>query len=125
MNEPITATRANARQQRWKTRNPLSVLISDAKKRAKRAGRPFLITKADVLMPEHCPCCGRLLVKRHRPGRASDDSPSLDRVDNDLGYVPGNVRVICWRCNEVKRDSTFEELQKVIDYIKRHKETVH
>lgn len=38
-------------------------------------------------------------------------SPSLDRIDNRMGYVPGNVWVISWKANRMKSDASMEELR--------------
>lgn len=66
-----------------------------------------------------CDCCGRTL--NHSAGRNKAlDNPSLDRVNNALGYIKGNVAVICWNCNQRKTDLTLEDLQRLIRYIKRY-----
>jgi hypothetical protein len=33
----------------------------------------------------------------------------IDRVDNNLGYVPGNIVPCCWQCNQSKSNLTLEE----------------
>jgi hypothetical protein len=38
------------------------------------------------------------------------NAASLDKYDPVLGYVPGNIMVICMRCNTKKQDQTGEEL---------------
>ena len=48
-------------------------------------------------------------VKTH-----SDNSPSLDRINNNLGYVKGNVMIISTKANMVKLNYTLEELDYVI-----------
>lgn len=35
-------------------------------------------------------------------GHVEDSSPTLDRIDPEVGYVEGNVWVICYRCNAIK-----------------------
>jgi hypothetical protein len=40
-------------------------------------------------------------------------SPSLDRIDNALGYVKGNVRIISFRANALRSNATLEELQAI------------
>jgi hypothetical protein len=40
-------------------------------------------------------------------------SPSLDRIFPELGYTKGNVRVISWRANWIKNNSTIEEIEKL------------
>lgn len=33
----------------------------------------------------------------------------LDRIDSDLGYVPGNVAPCCWTCNIMKRNLPLDD----------------
>lgn len=91
--------------------NPVAAMLRAAKSRAKKAGVPFSLTVADVVMPEICPILALRLVQAK--GRPSDNSPSLDRIVPALGYVPGNVRVISNRANKLKSDGTREELMLV------------
>ena len=42
------------------------------------------------------------------------DSPSLDRIVPELGYVKGNIRVISNRANHLKSDATLEEHRKIL-----------
>ncbi|UOF81207.1 restriction endonuclease pacI-beta-alpha-metal hnh motif 1.97A [Caudoviricetes sp.] len=51
--------------------------------------------------------------------RPNDNSPSVDRLVPHLGYVPGNVRVISWRANILRRDATTRELKKLVKYLNR------
>lgn len=48
------------------------------------------------------------------------NSPSLDRVRPDLGYVPGNVRVISNRANLIKNDGTADEHRRIAAYIEEN-----
>lgn len=50
-----------------------------------------------------------LVVHRGKSG-AFADSPSLDRIDNDIGYVKDNIWVISQRANQMKGDASKEEL---------------
>ena len=49
------------------------------------------------------------------------DRRGLDRVDNNLGYIPTNVTSCCWRCNWMKMDSTVDDFidkcKKIVEYI--------
>jgi len=52
-------------------------------------------------------------------GVMQDASPSLDRINNLLGYVKGNVHVISMKANRIKTDATVEELEQVVSYLKK------
>lgn len=90
-------------------------MFHNAKRRAKQKGLDFTIHADDVIIPEFCPVLGIKLKRGER--NFVDSSPSLDRINSKLGYVPGNVRVISWRANRIKNDSTAEELEKILRYI--------
>lgn len=102
----------------WDNVNFLRRRLLSIKYRAKKHGRPFSITIADVVIPTVCPILGiplRKQVGQHpRP-----DSPSLDCVIPALGYVPGNVQVISYRANCIKNDGTAEEHEAIVAYIRR------
>lgn len=57
-----------------------------------------------------CPVCDVY------PGKERRTRPSLDRIIPSLGYIPGNVVLICVRCNAIKQDATAAEIQRVADY---------
>lgn len=85
-----------------------SKMLRDSKSRAKTRGLPFDLDISDIVVPEFCPYLNVLLEKgigRHQP-----NSPSLDRIIPELGYVKGNVQVISYKANSVKNNLTLEEL---------------
>ncbi len=79
-----------------------------ARSRAAKRGVPLTITPDDIEIPTHCPYLGIQLTQG--VGVASGSSASLDRIHNELGYVPGNVQVISNRANSMKQDASIEEL---------------
>ena len=81
-----------------------------AAKRKRKHGLPVTITPADVQIPGNCPACGVMLAVGN--GASSDRSPSLDRYDPTLGYVPGNIMVLCRGCNRRKQNQTGEQMLK-------------
>jgi len=101
----------------WRWANPKRNLLKGAKARAKRDGRVFDLGLADITIPEMCPVLGMPLV--FHKGRHQADSPTLDRINNDKGYVKGNVRVISFRANSLKKDAAVEELEAVVQYMRR------
>lgn len=95
----------------WEQRNPEKILFRSARNRARRDGLEFSITIADIEIPELCPLL-ELPIQPRRGGRGPmDQSPSLDRIDNKLGYVPGNVWVISWLANKMKATASREQLE--------------
>lgn len=101
-------------------RHPERRMWSVAKQRAKRKGLPFSITPEDIVIPESCPALGIALVSgigsRGRFG-GNPDSPSLDRIDPELGYVPGNVRVISNLANTMKGAATKQQLESFAKWV--------
>lgn len=76
---------------------------------------PFDITFKDILIPEICPVLGIELIAGG--GAGSDNTPSLDRIIPEKGYVKGNVRIISMRANRIKDNGTAEEHRRIADYI--------
>jgi hypothetical protein len=92
-------------------------LVIRAKARAKERGVPFDLDVKDLLpLPIVCPVLGIRLT--FNGGRMKRNSPSLDRMKPELGYVRGNVRVISQRANGLKSDATSEELEAVSRYVR-------
>jgi hypothetical protein len=94
-------------------------IIRGARARAKKRGIPFDDEIREVLTnpaPTVCECCNRPFDYTHR-NKNRGASPSIDKINNRLGYVVGNVAIICWRCNNLKRDATAQELRMVADWM--------
>ncbi len=106
----------------WVRNNPRTLLLHRAKSRASAKGLPFDLTVSALHWPSHCPVLGIELAYvrgagKRRGGRP--DSPSLDRLDPARGYTVDNVRVISWRANKIKADSSLAELEKLVAYVRQ------
>lgn len=104
---------------RWKLSNVKCDMFNSKKAQAKRHGIEFTLVLADTLWPEFCPVLGiKLVYERDRGGgrRPYDDSPSFDRINSTLGYIPGNVLIVSNRANAIKRNASPEELRKVAKF---------
>ena len=84
-------------------------LLHSSKWNAKTRGLEHSITIEDIIIPTHCPYLGVELTNFVGKGR-SKTNPSLDRINNEHGYIKGNVRVISDRANGLKTNLTEEEL---------------
>ena len=71
----------------------LPLLLRAIKHRARKKGVPFKLTLADITVPEFCPVLG---IRFEHGSR--DSRPEFDRIIPEIGYVPGNVRIISGRC---------------------------
>lgn len=91
-------------------------LLTTARKRAKEKGIACTIREEDIHVPVLCPIMGVRLGRAR--GAFDKSSPSLDRVDSTLGYIPGNVRVISWFANKLKNDMTLDQAEKLVSYMK-------
>lgn len=89
-----------------------SAILSGAKKSAKKYGRECSIEHSDIVIPNVCPILGIPLFVAGR--KQTDNSPTLDRIDSSMGYVKGNVWVISWRANRIKKDGTLEEFKALV-----------
>jgi hypothetical protein len=101
--------------------DPRKKLYYAARQRATLKGHEFTIRLDDIMIPECCPVFGFKLEATIGQGRLPlsmlERSPSLDRIDNSKGYVPGNVCVISLRANNVKKDATLNELRALVRYV--------
>lgn len=95
-----------------------------AKGRASQRGVSFSISPEDIVIPECCPVLGMKLVPKVGGGplssRVNPDAPTIDRIDNDRGYEPGNIAVISLRANVLKSNGTVPEFERVVQYMKSH-----
>ena len=116
----------NKNEKRWseiKESNPhrLKRALGKAKSRAKNYGIRFDLTSEYIteIFPNDglCPVFKIPLVWGGE-GDERNNSPSLDRIIPELGYVEGNVVWISNRANILKRDATWEELHRVAEWLK-------
>jgi hypothetical protein len=78
---------------------------------------PFNIDISDVVIPEFCPILGMRITSGEKGFHNA--SPSLDKRDPIKGYVKGNVAVISFRANLLKRDGTIAEFERILAYMKQ------
>lgn len=104
----------------WRDLHPDSLMWTAAKSRAARKGIEFAITREDIrqIWTDTCPVFGYELAP-HRTGTRehSRSSFSLDRIDPQKGYVPGNIQILSQRANSMKSDASPDELLQFAAWI--------
>ena len=90
-------------------------MYKSAKKRAELYNIDFNITIDDIIIPDKCPILNHELKVGTVGG--SKYSPSLDRINPNLGYVKGNIQVISRLANSMKNNASPEELKLFATYI--------
>ena len=86
-------------------------LLRAARRRSKERGIVCTITAADIVVPTRCPLLGVPLFLGDK--KQGPNSPTLDRIDNDKGYVPGNVWVISHCANACKGALSADEIIQI------------
>lgn len=88
--------------------------LTSIRARAKKKGIPFNLTLEDLLdIPDVCPILGLKLERNLGNTFPSNNSPSVDRIVPELGYVKGNILIISNLANKIKQDATPEQIIKV------------
>ena len=99
-------------------------ILTTIKSRAKSKHLPFNLTQAYLksIATDFCPIFNIPLMwvreNTSKPRAAYFDSPSLDRIDPQLGYVEGNVVWVSMKANYIKSNATSDELIQVAEWLK-------
>ena len=121
--EQLERTKSKKQEQAktYLSNNRLSLARISARRRAKKGNIRFELETEYLksIFPSDglCPVFKIPLVWGGE-GAERGNSPSLDRIIPELGYVEGNVVWISNRANILKRDASWEELQKVASWLK-------
>lgn len=105
----------HVRYKRWKQKDPIKAMFTGLKGNARKKGVPVTITVEDISIPSICPILDIPLFFSHK---RTYNTPSIDRIDNNKGYEPGNIVVCSWRANMLKKDATLSELIKIATFYK-------
>lgn len=125
------------RSRNWRHKNPEKSILKDARRRSIEKNIPFNLSSEDIIIPEVCPILKIALNKN--TGLWKDDSPSIDRIIPEKGYVKENIIIISYRANRIKNDHTISEIvngnidyscdpednKKIVQYYKKLLEQVN
>jgi hypothetical protein len=95
------------RKENWKYK-PTLHMLNNSKQRAKSVGLEHTLTIDDIVIPDYCPVLNIKLETGDR--KSHENAPSIDRIDNNKGYIKGNIMIMSTRANKLKKDATIDEL---------------
>lgn len=103
------------------THGVLYYIAQGAKRRAKNSGREYSLDIKTLPLPEKCPILGCDLAYPSSSTKLDTKGPrnnsvTLDRIDNEVGYTNDNVRVISYAANRIKGDLTPEQIENLYYY---------
>lgn len=95
-------------------KDPIHFIYIRLKASAKKRGIPFFLSEQDLRdkWTNHCPIYKKELVFFSN----SDWSPSVDRINNNIGYTKENIIVISRKANLQKNNTTVEELKLLYEF---------
>ena len=108
-------------KQRWKEKDPkwawVVSTLGSCRTRCELKNLPYQMTNTGLyeIAPDVCPVLG--IPLKYPTGREKQsvnrNSPTMDRLRPDQGYILGNVVVISMAANAIKSNATSEEVRKV------------
>lgn len=117
----ITAQNAETHRsasRRWKTANLARKLLHQCKASARYRGHECTLTVElleTLLQSMVCSATGLpLSLEWKGPSGSNPWAPSVDRLNNSLGYAPGNVRIVCWAFNNMRGDFPDEVVETLV-----------
>lgn len=117
--------RSIEKSRQWKTDNPAWAMLGRCRYSAKRRGQECTITVADIealLAPMVCSVTGLpLTLEASGSSKSNPWAPSVDRIDGSKGYVPGNIRVVCWAFNMMRCDFPDEVVMTLAEALVRRR----
>lgn len=100
-----------------KIHNPESYILKRTKQSARNRKLEFNLTIEDIVIPEVCPILGIPLVMSL--GRATQATPTVDRIDNSKGYIKGNIGIISRHANSCKCNMTIDDVRNLLKYMEQ------
>ncbi len=96
------------------------------RRRAAKEGTIFGITPDDLyaIIPEDglCPVFRERFDVGMVPGGKGGPRPmsvSVDRIIPELGYVPGNIRLISMKANQIMSNVSLEDIDAVLTFLRK------
>ena len=92
------------------------------KHHAKKYNIPFNLTLEYIesIAPDCCPIFDTPLSWCVQGQSHSDNSPTIDRIIPELGYIVGNVIWLSNRANRIKNGGTMSEHKAIYEFMLKH-----
>lgn len=117
-NKEKTSIYSRQRIEYIKQNKPKQYLLRKARTSAKRRNILCDLLLSDIPdIPEICPVLGIPLF--YTKNKRTDNTPSIDRIDNNLGYTKDNIIIISWRANNLKHNGTYDEFRKLTQFLNK------
>lgn len=96
-------------------RNYIHNLWKRTKDRALKKNLEFNLIESDIIIPEFCPILKIPLFIGIK--NQYENSPTIDRIDNNKGYIKENCKIISMKANTMKNNATLDELKTFYENI--------
>lgn len=113
---PEAREKQRAASKRYREKNLEADMLRIVKSSAKRKGLPFNLTIEDITVPKVCPILG---IELFKDGTKGDNTPSVDRIKPELGYVKSNIIIVSLLANKIKTNATAEQILAVGEFYKK------
>ena len=107
------------KEKAYREKNYIKTIFWCRRSIAKSERVEFTIKFEDLVVPLVCPVLGITLDLSGAPragGVAADNSPSIDRINPERGYVAGNVAIISWLANRLKSNGSADQHEAIAKY---------
>ena len=107
----------------FRKKNTCNYLIVEAKKRAKKQNIDFNITADYIktIFPKNNKCPFLNILIKVNDNIQKDNSITIDRIDNNKGYIKDNVLLLSLKANRSKSNSTIEEYERIVNNLENIK----
>ena len=109
----VDPDRFKRKRKAWWQRNPASAIVEDSRKNDKRKGLECNITTEFVssLISNPCMYCAETSIRM-----------TLDRIENGIGHILGNVVPCCIRCNYIRGSMPYDAWIHIVPLIRSARE---
>jgi hypothetical protein len=111
-NSVCIACRKPASKKQYASLSKERIIWDRTKSRATKYNLPFNLDLDDIVIPYRCPILNVVLT-----ATGIKTTPSIDRINPNMGYVKGNIRIISNGANILKSNFTREDIKRLYEYV--------